>query len=153
MSNAYDPMDYLQLARLLWQQNLPSKNVRMGCHFLSQEIFLGIKLGSPTLQVDSLPTELPGKSPNGLEWVDLIQMTIMSTTVGKNPLEKMVQPLQSTRVQNAVLECNLTNERMISVCLQGQPFNITVMQVYALTSNLNKLMLNSSMMTYKIFQN
>ena len=62
----------------------------MGCHFLSQEIFLGIKLGSPTLQVDSLPTELPGKSPNGLEWVDLIQMTIMSTTVGKNPLEKMV---------------------------------------------------------------
>ena len=39
------------------------------------------------------------------------------------------------RVQNAVLGCNLKNNRMISVRLQGKPFNITVMQVYALTSN------------------
>ena len=39
------------------------------------------------------------------------------------------------RVQNAVLGCNLKNERMISVHLQGKPFNITVIQVYALTSN------------------
>ena len=39
------------------------------------------------------------------------------------------------RVQNAVLECNLKNDRMISVRLQGKPFNITVMQVYAPTSN------------------
>ena len=39
------------------------------------------------------------------------------------------------RVQNAVLECNLKNDRMISVCLQGKPFNIPVIQVYALTSN------------------
>ena len=39
------------------------------------------------------------------------------------------------RVQNAVLGCNLTNNRMISVCFQGKPFNITVIQVYALTSN------------------
>ena len=39
------------------------------------------------------------------------------------------------RVQNAVLGCNLKNDRMISVCLQGKPFNITVFQVYALTSN------------------
>ena len=38
------------------------------------------------------------------------------------------------RVRNAVLECNLNN-RMISVCFQGKPFNITVIQVYALTSN------------------
>ena len=50
----------------------------------------GIELGSPAWQVDSLPTELPGKPPNGLEWVNLTQMTIMSTTVGKNPLEQMV---------------------------------------------------------------
>ena len=34
------------------------------------------------------------------------------------------------RVQNAVLACNLKNERMISVRLQGKPFNITVIQVY-----------------------
>ena len=39
------------------------------------------------------------------------------------------------RVQNAVLGCNLKNERMISVRFQGKPFNITVIQVYALTSN------------------
>ena len=39
------------------------------------------------------------------------------------------------RVQNAVLGCSLKNDRMISVRLQGKPFNITVIQVYALTSN------------------
>ena len=39
------------------------------------------------------------------------------------------------RVQNAVLACNLKDDRMISVRLQGKPFNITVIQVYAPTSN------------------
>ena len=39
------------------------------------------------------------------------------------------------KVQNAVLGCNLKNDRMISVSLQGKPFNIRVIQVYALTSN------------------
>ena len=39
------------------------------------------------------------------------------------------------RVQNAVLGCNLKNDRMISVCLQGKPFNITVIQIYAPASN------------------
>ena len=39
------------------------------------------------------------------------------------------------RVRNAVLGCNLKNHRMISVHFQGKPFNITVIQVYALTSN------------------
>ena len=39
------------------------------------------------------------------------------------------------RVRNAVLECNLKNDRMISVRFQGKPFNITVIQVYAPTSN------------------
>ena len=39
------------------------------------------------------------------------------------------------RVQNAILGCNLKNNRMISVHFQGKPFNITVIQVYALTSN------------------
>ena len=40
------------------------------------------------------------------------------------------------RVQNAVVGCNLKNDRMISVVgFQGKPFNITVIQVYALTSN------------------
>ena len=39
------------------------------------------------------------------------------------------------RVHNAVLGCNLKNDRMISVHFQGKPFNITVIQLYALTSN------------------
>ena len=39
------------------------------------------------------------------------------------------------RVQNAVLACNLKNDRMVSVHSQGKPFNIMVIQVYAPTSN------------------
>ena len=39
------------------------------------------------------------------------------------------------RVRNAVLGCNLRNDRMISVYFQGKPFNITVIQVYAPTTN------------------
>ena len=39
------------------------------------------------------------------------------------------------RVRNAVLGCNLKNDKMISVPFQGKPFNITVIQVYALASN------------------
>ena len=39
------------------------------------------------------------------------------------------------RVQNAVLGCNLGNDRMISVHFQGKPFSITVIQAYAPTSN------------------
>ena len=57
-------------------------------------------------------------------------MTIISTTVGKG-----VAIIVNKRVQNAVLRCNLKNNRMISVGFQGKPFNITVIQVYALTSN------------------
>ena len=39
------------------------------------------------------------------------------------------------RLQNAVLGCNLKNDKMISVHLQGKPFNITVIQVYTPNSN------------------
>ena len=39
------------------------------------------------------------------------------------------------RVRNAVLGCNLKNNRMVSVSFQGKPFNIMVIQVYAPTSN------------------
>ena len=42
------------------------------------------------------------------------------------------------RVQNAVLGCSLKNDRMIAVCFQGKPFNITVIQVYAPSSNTEK---------------
>ena len=63
-------------------------------------------------------------------------MTIISTTVGRNPLEEMgVAIMVNKRVRNAVLGCNLKNDRMISVHFQGKPFNFTVIQVYAPTSN------------------
>ena len=43
--------------------------------------------------------------------------------------------IANKRVRNAVLGCNLKSDRMISVCFQGKPFNITVIQVYAPTSS------------------
>ena len=46
-----------------------------------------------------------------------------------------VAVMVNKRVQNAVLGCSLKNDRMISVCFQGKPFNITVIQIYAPTSN------------------
>ena len=48
---------------------------------------------------------------------------------------KGVAFMVNRRVQNAVLGCNLKNNRMISLRFQGKPFNITVIQVYAPTSN------------------
>ena len=63
-------------------------------------------------------------------------MTMISTTVGKNPLEENgVALIVNKRVQNAVLGCNLKNDRMIFIHFQGKPFNIRVIQVYAPTSN------------------
>ena len=55
------------------------------------------------------------------------------------------------RAQNAVLGCNLKNDRMISVHFQGKPFNITVIQAYAQPVTLKKLKLNSSMKIYETF--
>ena len=52
-------------------------------------------------------------------------------TLRRNGVAIMV----NKRVRNAVLGCNLKNDRMISVHLQGKPFDITVIQVYAPTSN------------------
>ena len=48
------------------------------------------------------------------------------------------------RVQNAVLGCNLKNNRRISVCFQGKSFNITVIQVYVLTSNTEEAEIEQS---------
>ena len=52
-------------------------------------------------------------------------------SLGRNGVTIIV----NKRVQYAVLGCNLKNDRMISVHFQGKPFNIMVIQVYALTSN------------------
>ena len=67
---------------------------------------------------------------------NLTQMTIISTTVGKKSLRRnAVALIVNKRVQNEVLGCNLKNDRLISVRFQGKPFNITVIQVYALITN------------------
>ena len=55
---------------------------------------------------------------------------------GQESLRRNVMAIMvNKRVRNAVLGCNLRNNRMISVHFQGKPFNITVIQVYAPTSN------------------
>ena len=59
--------------------------------------------------------------------------------MGKNPLEEMEKESYSTRVQNAVLGYNLKNDRMISVSFQDKPFNTTVIQVSAPTSNAKEV--------------
>ena len=55
------------------------------------------------------------------------------------------------RVQNAVLGCNLKNDRIISVRFQGKPFNNMMIQAYASTSNAEEAEVNGSMKTYKTF--
>ena len=52
------------------------------------------------------------------------------------------------RVQNAVLGCNLKNDRMMSVRLQSKPFNNTVIQVYAPTTDAEEAKLIRSKKTY-----
>ena len=54
------------------------------------------------------------------------------------------------RVRNAVLGCNLKNDRIISIRFQGKPFSITVIQVYAPTSNAEEGFLISSCYSLKL---
>ena len=79
-------------------------------------------------------------------------MHIISTTVGRNPLEEMEFPsYQQKRVPNAVLECDLKSGRMISLHFQGKPFNITVIQIYAPTSNAEEAEIEWLYKIYKTF--
>ena len=55
------------------------------------------------------------------------------------------------RVQNAVLGCNLRNDRMIFIRFQGKPFNISVMEVYAPTSNAEEAEIEWFHEDYKTF--
>ena len=88
--------------------------------FPKQEYWSGLPLLSP----GDLPD--PGIKPT----FSLIQMTIISTTV-----ENQVALTVNKRVQNAVFGCNLKNDRMTSVHFQGKLFIITVIQVYAPTTD------------------
>ena len=63
-------------------------------------------------------------------------MNIISTTVSKSSLKRNgVALIVNKRAQNAVIGNNLKNDRMISVQIEGKPFSITVIQVYAPTTN------------------
>ena len=64
-------------------------------------------------------------------------MTIISTTVGRNPLEERIAIIVNKSVKCSTW-CNLKNDRVISVHFQGKPFNITVIHVYAPTSNVEE---------------
>ena len=59
--------------------------------------------------------------------------------------------LVNKRVWNAVLGCNLKNDKIISVCFQGKSFNITVIQVYALTSSAEEAEAEWFYEAYKTF--
>ena len=65
---------------------------------------------------------------------NLMQITIVSTAVGKNPLEEREQPSQSTRVRNTVLEFSFKGQSDLGL-FPRQSFNITVIQVYAPTTD------------------
>ena len=69
-----------------------------------------------------------GKGSNSCTWL-LRERLCPAANVVTTPLT------QSTRVQNAVLECNLKNDRVIFVHFQGKLFSITVIQVYDPTPN------------------
>ena len=68
-------------------------------------------------------------------WVNLTQMTYIYYCGLDSLRRNGVATIVNKRVWNAILGCNLKNNRMISVCFQGKSFNITVIQVCALTSN------------------
>ena len=62
-------------------------------------------------------------------------MTIVSTTAGRNPSEEMEWPSWSTKESEMQYLDAISKTTEWSVCFQGKPFSITVIQVYAPTSN------------------
>ena len=74
-----------------------------------------------------------------LKWTGMGEFNsddIISTTAGRTPSEEMEEPAWSTKESKMqYLDATTINGREISVHFQGKPFNITVIQVYAPTSN------------------
>ena len=67
--------------------------------------------------------------------MNFTQMTLYPLLWAAIPRKNGVAIMVNKRLQNVVLGCYLKNHRMISVHFRGKPFNITVIQVYAPTSN------------------
>ena len=93
---------------------------------------------------------------NELKWTGMAELNSDDHYIyycGQESLRRNgVAIMVNRRVRNAVLGCNLKNDRMISVRFQGKPFNIMVIQAYAPQVTLKKLKLNRSMKTYKTLQ-
>ena len=65
----------------------------------------------------------------------MVTLTVLRLRVSIHNVFSSDQSLSHSQQKVAVLGCNLKNDRMISVHFQGKPFNITVTQVYAPTTN------------------
>ena len=87
-----------------------------------------------------LPKEMLGKGE--LKWTGISEVISDDHYIyycGQESLRRHgVALIVNKRNQNAVLGCSLKNNRMISVSFQGQPYNITVIQVYVLTTNVKE---------------
>ena len=91
-----------------------------------------VKQETENVNIDILGTsELKWTAMGGFNSDDHYIYYCEKESLGRNG----VAIILNKRVQNTVLGCNLKNDRMISVCFQGKPFNITVIQVYVTTSN------------------
>ena len=87
-----------------------------------------------------------------LKWTGMCELNSENQYIYYCGLESLRRALiVKKRIRNALVGCNLKNDRMISVHFQGKPFNITVIQVKLRPVTLKKLKLNSSMKTYKTF--
>ena len=73
---------------------------------------------------------------------NLNQMTIISTTVGKNPFRRKGVALVNKSVWNAVLGGNLKNDRMILAHFQGKWYSVTVLRIYAPMTEAKEAVVN-----------
>ena len=87
-------------------------------------------------EIETVNTDILGISE--LKWTGMGEFNSDDHYIyycGQEPLRRNgVAILVNKRVQNAVLGCNLKNDRIISIFYQGKPFNTTAIQVYASTS-------------------
>ena len=106
-------------------------------------------------ELQSFVLRVPGNFNCELKWTGMGEFNSDDHYIyycGQESLRRNgVAIMVNKRVQKAILGCNLKNDRMISVCFQGKPFNITVIQVYDSPATLKKLKLNGSMKTCKTF--
>ena len=92
---------------------------------------------------------------NELKWTEMREFNSDDHYIyycGQESLRRNgVAIMVNKRVRNAVLGCSLKNHRMISVHFQGKPFNITVIQAYAQTSNTEEAEIEWFFKIYKNF--